>query len=102
MSVNRLPKPRFTEFMLREHDLATALSALTRWDTLSGEELISLGFAPSPSSDPTEEIEVTPEMAEAGAAELARYTDVFDTLEDGATRIFRAMVRVIRQKEASA
>jgi len=41
-----------------------------------------------------DEIEVTPEMAEVGAAELARYTTVFDTLEDGAERIFRAMVHV--------
>jgi hypothetical protein len=40
-----------------------------------------------------DEIEVTPEMIEAGAAELARYTTVFDTLEDGVERIFRAMIR---------
>jgi hypothetical protein len=39
-----------------------------------------------------DEIEVAPKMTEAGAAELARYTTVFDTLEDGANRIFRAML----------
>ena len=39
-----------------------------------------------------EEIEVTPEMADAGAEELAGFTTFFETLEDGATRIFRAMI----------
>jgi hypothetical protein len=43
-----------------------------------------------------EEIKVTPEMAEAGAAELARFTTYFDTLEDGAGRIFRAMLLAAR------
>ncbi len=52
-----------------------------------------------PAYEPTEGIEVTPEMAEAGAAELARFTRVFDTLEDGATRIFRAMMGVKKQSE---
>lgn len=42
----------------------------------------------------TKEIDVTPEMIEAGASELARYTTVFDTLEDGAERIFRTMIVV--------
>jgi hypothetical protein len=46
-----------------------------------------------PANEPSDEIEVTPEMADAGAEELARYTNVFDTLEAGAARIFRAMVR---------
>lgn len=41
----------------------------------------------------TDEIEVTPMMADAGAEELAGFTRVFDTLEDGAIRIFRAMIR---------
>jgi hypothetical protein len=45
-----------------------------------------------PANEPTDEVEVTPEMIEAGAAELARYTTVFDTLEDGVGRIFRAML----------
>lgn len=39
-----------------------------------------------------DEIEVTPEMADAGAEELAGFTTFFDTMEDGAIRIFRAMI----------
>jgi hypothetical protein len=39
-------------------------------------------------------IEITPEMIEAGATELASYSHGWESLEDGAERIFRAMVRV--------
>jgi hypothetical protein len=33
-------------------------------------------------------------MADAAAGELAGFTTFFDTLEDGASWIFRAMIRV--------
>ena len=46
---------------------------------------------PTPTKD---EIEVTPEMIEAGALALSEYTSVFDTLEDGAEKIYRSMVAV--------
>jgi hypothetical protein len=36
-----------------------------------------------------EEIEVTPEMIKAGAAELASFSNFFDTFEEGALAIFR-------------
>jgi hypothetical protein len=48
---NNSPRPRLTEFMIRGHDLAVALDVLKRWDTLSEEELIALGFGAIPASD---------------------------------------------------
>jgi hypothetical protein len=40
----------------------------------------------------TNEIEIAPEMIEAGARELASYPHGSESLEEGATRIFRAMM----------
>lgn len=37
------------------------------------------------------EIEVTPEMIEAGASALASHTDFYETVEAGAERIFKRM-----------
>jgi hypothetical protein len=41
---------------------------------------------------PADEIEITPEMIEAGASELARFDRFFDTLETGAVKVFQAML----------
>ena len=41
---------------------------------------------------PESEIEVTPEMIEAGALELAGFDRVFDTHDEGAVRIFIKMI----------
>ena len=41
---------------------------------------------------PCEEIEITPAMIEAGALALSEHTSWDATLEEGAERIFRAMV----------
>lgn len=43
-----------------------------------------------PAKDESE-IEVTPEMIEAGALELARYHPDYESLEDGVCRIYKAM-----------
>jgi hypothetical protein len=40
-----------------------------------------------------DEIEITPEMADAGALELARFDRESAFLEEGAAAIFRAMAR---------
>lgn len=39
-----------------------------------------------------EDIEITPEMIEAGAVELSRFNADFECLEEAAARIYRAMV----------
>lgn len=38
-----------------------------------------------------EDIEITPEMIEAGAVELSRFNSDFECLEDAVARIYRAM-----------
>lgn len=38
-----------------------------------------------------DEVEVTPEMIKAGALELSRFNSNYQSLEDGAERIFLAM-----------
>ena len=47
------------------------------------------------------EIEVTPEMIEAGADALAAFNEKFSSLEDGAWYIYRAMMsaRVAKNSE---
>jgi hypothetical protein len=40
---------------------------------------------------PESEAEITPEMIEAGATELARFNPDFQSLEDGAERIYLEM-----------
>ena len=40
---------------------------------------------------------VTPEMAEAGALAMTEYEPRWDTLEDGAIRIFDSMIRAKRK-----
>ncbi|WP_422373657.1 hypothetical protein [Hoeflea sp.] len=46
-----------------------------------------------PSGDrPANEIEVTPEMIEAGALSMSGYDPDFDTLESISLEIFRAMI----------
>jgi hypothetical protein len=49
---------------------------------------------------PEHEIEITPEMIEAGALALSEYTHVLDTREEGAEKIYRRMedVRLGRAK----
>jgi hypothetical protein len=44
------------------------------------------------SSSRPSEIEITPEMIEAGALALACHEPMFNTLEEGADAIFRAML----------
>lgn len=38
------------------------------------------------------EIEITPEMVEAGELELCGFTDFFESADEGAQKIFRAMI----------
>ena len=45
-------------------------------------------MARKPEANSTGEIEITPAMIEAGALALASYTNFFETLEEGAERIF--------------
>jgi hypothetical protein len=47
------------------------------------------------------EIEITPEMIDAGAIELAKFTRVFESLEDGAQRVFEAMMRAKNRASAT-
>ena len=47
-----------------------------------------------------EAFEVTPEMAAAGALALARFTTMFEDLEEGATRIFLEMLSASPEKLA--
>ncbi len=49
-----------------------------------------------------EEIEITPEMIEAGAAELASVNLDFEMLEEAAERIYRAMAYAFRGSRRSA
>jgi hypothetical protein len=48
------------------------------------------------------EIEVTPEMIEAGERELASFDDRYSSLADGVEMIFRAMVSVKKSAKKSA
>jgi hypothetical protein len=48
------------------------------------------------------ELEITPEMIEAGVAALVSYNPKFDLEEDGARRIFAAMVRAKHPVAAKA
>ena len=45
-----------------------------------------------PEANSTDEIEITPEMIEAGARELARFDRDFDDPRDAAARIYAAMI----------
>ena len=45
---------------------------------------------------PEDEIEITPEMIEAGTLELASYDPEFESIEEAAKRVYRAMV--LRQR----
>ena len=49
-------------------------------------------MAGRPEPEIPEETEITPEMIEAGALVLAGFERAFDSLEDGARRIFAAMM----------
>jgi hypothetical protein len=58
---------------------------------------------PDPTgSEKTEcEIEITPEMIEAGVMAYVQRDDVFETQEEIVSRIFRAMVEAKREGQAS-
>jgi len=45
----------------------------------------------------TDEIEITPEMIEAGLHEFYTYDSRFDPEEDAVSRIFRAMIQALRK-----
>lgn len=49
----------------------------------------------------TKEIEVTPEMIEAGVGEVAGYDDRFETIEEVVERVYRAMRRVFEKSTTS-
>jgi hypothetical protein len=49
--MNKLPKPRPIEFLVRGYDLADALAILERWDSLTVAELAELGFSSSEDSE---------------------------------------------------
>ena len=49
----------------------------------------------------TDEIEITLEMIAAGAAELAAFNPDYQSLEDGAERILREMLRATRVQECA-
>lgn len=49
-------------------------------------------------SETKNEIDATPEMIDAGALELARFSHGYDSLEAGARRIFLAMKRARSKK----
>ena len=49
------------------------------------------GMCAEPRDKKPDEVEVTPEMIRAGAAELALYSDDYESKEDAAARIFEAM-----------
>ena len=44
MSINKLPKPRPIEFMIRGHSLFDMRDILARWEGLTPVELSDLGF----------------------------------------------------------
>ena len=48
---------------------------------------------PMSESAPVRDVDVTPEMIEAGASALASYSDACESLEEAAERIFREMLR---------
>ncbi len=52
----------------------------------------------SDSKQSEEEVEVTPEMIEAGALELSRFNPDYQSLEDAAERIYREMALVGRER----
>lgn len=54
---NTLPKPRPIEFMLRGHDLETAIRALDGWEGLTDCELEKLGFIERRASGGAEDSE---------------------------------------------
>lgn len=45
-----------------------------------------------PATKPTEEIEVTPEMIEAGALALMSFDSRYESCEQGAMAVFEAMI----------
>jgi hypothetical protein len=47
----------------------------------------------------TDEIAVTPEMIKAGALELARFNPDYQSLEDGALRIYQEMLRAATETD---
>jgi hypothetical protein len=49
----------------------------------------------------TDEIEITPEMIEAGLDEFVAYDDRFHFEEDAVRRIFRAMIKKAHQSISS-
>lgn len=54
------------------------------------------------SAPATDEIEITPEMIEAGAAEVACYSPEETTAAEVAAEVFRAMLRVQRLMQESS
>ncbi len=46
---NNIPKPDMNEFFVRNIPLRDALDARARWETLSQDELIALGFGDEPA-----------------------------------------------------
>ena len=53
---------------------------------------------PDKGPEEHEEIEITPEMIEAGIGALVAYNPKFDLEEDGARRIFTAMFKAKNQE----
>ena len=49
------------------------------------------GGVRDPAGAPEDRIEITTAMIEAGALALSEYTSAYETLEDGAERIYRRM-----------
>ncbi len=60
MSINKLPKPRPIEFMIRGHSLFDMRDILARWEGLTPVELSDLGFIP---------FETTPSPAQCSSIE---------------------------------
>ena len=48
-----------------------------------------------------DEIEITPEMIEAGALALSEYDKELESLSEGAARIFRTMCSHLRSSESA-
>jgi hypothetical protein len=55
-----------------------------------------------PSPDIADEIEITPEMIEAGVLEWRRFNEFFDSPDVGVTLIYRAMAYARRGSENHA
>lgn len=53
---------------------------------------------PEDDGDKADDIEVTPEMIEAGKLALSEYDSRYVSLENGATRVFEAMWEARRPK----